>query len=126
MEFSSPEIWGKTKGVCYIVATAMFLIETASEDIMLADTASDLTHSLTNFNASTLNSEYVISRISEIQARTFVKGGLLSRILNIKGKHDEERIERELDHDLIFEQVMWENQAIYQTMLRMGPQETDW
>lgn len=66
MEFSSPEIRGKTKGVCYIVATAMFLIESSAEDILLCETPSDLIHTINNFNASTLNSEYVIARITEI------------------------------------------------------------
>lgn len=29
MEFSSPDFKGKTQGVCFIVATSMFLIESA-------------------------------------------------------------------------------------------------
>jgi len=60
MEFSSPEIRGKTKGVCYIVSTAMFLIESASEDILLCETPLDLIEALNNVNATSLNTEYVI------------------------------------------------------------------
>jgi|JI10StandDraft_1071094.scaffolds.fasta_scaffold96156_2 hypothetical protein len=60
MEFSSPEIRGKTKGVCYIVATAMCLVESAAEDILLCDNARDLSIALTNVNATSLNTEYVI------------------------------------------------------------------
>ena len=78
MEFSSPEIKGKTKGVCYIVATAMFLVESQAEEILLCDNSSDLNHAINNFNASTLNTEYAIRRICEIQARAFVRGGIMS------------------------------------------------
>lgn len=47
----------------------------------------------------------------------------MSRILNIKGKHDTERIEKELDHDLVFEQAMRENRGIYEMMTKMEPAE---
>ncbi|MBK8156534.1 MAG: hypothetical protein IPK55_11310 [Streptococcus sp.] len=42
MEFSSPEIKGKTQGICFIVAVSMFLIESAREDIFLSEDPSQI------------------------------------------------------------------------------------
>jgi hypothetical protein len=67
MEFSSPELKGKTQGICFIVAVSMFLIESAKGDILLADTPNELHEALYNISETSLSTEYAIQRILEIQ-----------------------------------------------------------
>ena len=65
-EFSSPSNKSKTHGVSFIVATALFLLESSASEIEMAETCEEVLDALQNLSPKSLHTEYVVKRVGQI------------------------------------------------------------